>query len=166
VPANAELRSRLSAHGSNSRSWRTHRESPSSAGCLAQGSFASLTTFHARSEDETSITIPGYPRLDCEFAGARTGTLTLRADFATQSDLGDARFGADHWLVRSVNTHAQQRSNFPLTRFGYEIVLGNRAVAAVETYGAGRVWVLPDFRASSRSSCRLSPRRCSTTAGC
>ena len=44
---------------------------PTSAGCLAQGRFASLTTFHARSEDETSITIPGYPRLDCEFTGAR-----------------------------------------------------------------------------------------------
>ena len=118
---------------------------PASAGCLAQGRFASLTTFHARSEDETSITIPGYPRLDCEFTGARAGTLALRADFATQRDSGDARFGADRWLVRSVNTHAKQRSNFPLTRFGYEIVLGKRAVAAVETYGAGRVWVLPDL---------------------
>jgi len=114
-----------------------------SAGCLAQGRFASLTTFHARSTDETSVTIPGYPRLDCEFKGPRTGTLTLRADFATQRDSGGASFGADHWLVRSVNTHAGQRSNFPLTRFGYEIVLDTRVVAAVETYGAGRVWMLP-----------------------
>jgi hypothetical protein len=118
---------------------------PTSAGCLAQGRFASLTTFHARSTDETSITIPGYPRLDCEFTGARTGTLALRADFATQIDLGDARFGTDRWFVRSVNTHATQHSNFPLTRFGYEIVLDNRVAAAVETYGAGRVWVLPEL---------------------
>lgn len=118
---------------------------PASAGCLAQGRFAGLTTFHARSTDETSITIPGFPRLDCEFAGARKGTLALRADFATQRDSGEARFGADHWLVRSVNTHAKQHSNFPWTRFGYEIVLGERVVAAVETYGAGRVWMLPDL---------------------
>ena len=116
---------------------------PTSAGCLAQGKFAGLTTFHGRSTDETSVTIPGFPRLDCEFAGARTGTLALRADFATQRDAGDARFGADRWLVRSVNTHAKQQSNFPLTRFGYEIVLGERVVASVETYGAGRVWMLP-----------------------
>jgi hypothetical protein len=118
---------------------------PTSAGCLAQGRFASFTTFHARSTDETTVTIPGYPRLDCDFTGALTGTIALRADFATQIDVGDARFGADHWLVRSVNTHAGQHSNFPLTRFGYEIVLGNRVVAAVETYGAGRVWVLPEL---------------------
>ena len=44
-----------------------------------------------------------------------------------------------------MNTHAKQRSNFPLTRFGYEIVLGERVVGAVETYGAGRVWMLPDL---------------------
>ena len=118
---------------------------PTSAGCLAQGRFASLTTFHSRSTDETSVTIPGYPRLDCEFKGARVGTLTLRADFVTQRDSGDARFGADTWLVRSVNSHAKQRSNFPLARFGYEIVLGERVVAAVETYGDGRVWMLPDL---------------------
>ena len=146
VPANAE------ASVKAERAWLEYEvvadapgSRPTSAGCLAQGRFASLTTFHARSEDETSITIPGYPRLDCEFKGARTGTLALRADFATQRDSGDARFGAERWLVRSVNTHAQQRGNFPLTRFGYEIVLGERTVAAVGTYGAGRVWVLPEL---------------------
>ena len=86
---------------------------PASAGCLAQGRFASLTTFHARSEDETSVTIPGYPRLDCEFTGARTGTLTLRADFATQIDLGGASFGADRWpCARSTRT----RSSVPTSR--------------------------------------------------
>jgi hypothetical protein len=147
VPANAELSVKAE------RAWiefdvmavDAPGSRPARAGCLAQGRFAALTTFHKRSEDETSVTIPGYPRLDCEFAGARTGTLTLRADFATQIDHGDAVFGADRWVVRSVNTHAKQKSNFPLTRFGYEIVLGERVVAAVETYGAGRVWVLPDL---------------------
>jgi hypothetical protein len=146
VPANSELSVKadraslefdIAADAPGSR--------PASAGCLAQGKFASLTTFHARSEDETSITIPGYPRLDCEFAGARKGTLALRADFVTQRDSGEATFGAERWLVRSVNTHAAQRSNFPLTRFGYEIVLGERVVAAVETFGAGRVWILPEL---------------------
>ena len=118
---------------------------PASVYCLAQGRFASLTKFHARSEDETTITIPGFPRLDCEFAGTRAGTLTLRADFATQIDYGDATFGADRWIVRSVNTHAKQKSKFPLRRFGYEIELGGHVVAAVETYGAGRVWLSPDL---------------------
>jgi len=145
IPANAELSVKTE------RAWLEYEiaaNSPASrvsGGCLAQGRFASLTTFHARSEDETTVTIPGFPRLDCEFSGSRTGTLTLIADFATQIDQGDARFGADHWLVRSVNTHAKQRSNFPLTRFGYEIVLGERVVAAVETYGPGRVWLLPEL---------------------
>jgi len=118
---------------------------PGKAGCLAQGKFASLTKFYARSEDETTITIPGYPRLDCEFAGVRTGTLALHADFATQIDYGDATFGTSRWQVRSVNTHAKQKSNFPLARFGYEIAQGERVVASVETYGAGRVWVLPEL---------------------
>ena len=146
VPANAELSVKAERASLEFEIVADAPESrPASAGCLAQGRFASLTTFHARSEDETSVTIPGYPRLDCEFTGARLGSLTLRADFATQIDLGGARFGAEHWLVRSVNTHAQQRGNFPLTRFGYEITLGNRVVAAVETYGAGRVWVLPEL---------------------
>ncbi|HYJ40271.1 MAG TPA: hypothetical protein VEW08_05735 [Steroidobacteraceae bacterium] len=145
VPANSELSVKAERASLEFEVVADAGSRPASAGCLAQGRFASLTTFHARSEDETSVTIPGFPRLDCEFSGARTGTLALRADFATQRDWGDARFGADHWLVRSVNTHAKQRSNFPLTRFGYEIVLGERVVAAVETYGAGRVWVLPDL---------------------
>jgi hypothetical protein len=146
VPANAELTVKAE------RAWLefevvadTPESRPSSAACLAQGRFASLTKFHARSEDETTITIPGFPRLDCDFRGARTGTLTLRADFATQIDHGEVTFGADQWILRSVNTHSKQRSNFPLARFGYEILLGGRVVAAVETYGAGRVWLLPEL---------------------
>jgi len=144
VPANAELSVKAErawiefavvADGPQSRA--------SSAACLAQGRFASLTRFHERSEDETTITLPGFPRLDCDFAGTRAGTLTLRADFATQIDHGEARFGADQWIVRSVNTHSKQRSSFPLARFGYEIVLGDRVVAAVETYGDRRDWMPP-----------------------
>lgn len=146
VPANAELTFKAERASLEFEVLEDAPASlPTSAGCLAQGRFAGLTTYHGRTTDETSVTIPGYPRLDCEFKGARTGTLTLRADFATQIDLGGATFGADHWLVRSVNTHAKQHSNFPLTRFGYEIVLGEHVVAAVETYGAGRVWMLPEL---------------------
>jgi len=147
VPANAELSVKAERASLEFEVVATDAPAsrPAMAGCLAQGRFASLTKFYARSEDETTITIPGYPRLDCEFAGARKGTLALRADFATQIDSGDATFGGDRWLVRSVNTHAKQRSNFPLTRFGYEIVLGEHVAAAVETFGAGRVWVLPEL---------------------
>jgi len=144
VPANAELSFKAE------RAWLEFdvvADDPASragsAACLAQGRFASLTRFHERSEDETTITLPGFPRLDCDFAGTRAGTLALRADFATQIDHGEARFGSDQWIVRSVNTHSKQRSNFPLARFGYEILQGDRVVAAVETYGAGRVWLLP-----------------------
>ena len=145
VPANAELSLNAERASLEFEVVADAAGSRALAGCLAQGGFASLTRFHSGLEDETSVTIPGYPRLDCEFTGARSGSLTLRADFATQIDVGGASFGADRWLVRSVNTHAKQRSNFPLARFGYEIVLGERVVAAVETYGAGRVWVLPDL---------------------
>jgi hypothetical protein len=152
VPANAELSVKAERASLEFEVVADAPEAhPASAGCLAQGRFASLTTFHARSTDETSVTIPGYPRLDCEFTGALAGTLSLRADFATQRDSGDARFGADTFLVRSVNTHAKQRSNFPLTRFGYEIVLGERVVAAVETYGAGRVWLLPGLSSGQQA---------------
>ena len=146
VPANAELSVKAERA---SLEFEVVADAPgsvaASAGCLAQGRFASYTTYHSRSTDETSVTIPGFPRLDCEFKGTRNGTLSLRPDFATQIDLGEARFGAERWLVRSVNTHANQHSNFPLTRFGYEIVHGEHVVAAVETFGAGRVWMLPEL---------------------
>ena len=146
IPANAELSVKaesawlefdIEADSPGSR--------PASARCLAQGRFASLTKYYERSEDETTITIPGFPRLDCDFGGKSAGTFSLRADFVTQVDHGEAQFGAGRWLVRSVNTHSKQRSNFPLARFGYEIVLGDRVVAAVETHGAGRVWMLPEL---------------------
>jgi len=146
VPANAELSVKAERASLEFEVVEDAPASPpTSAGCLAQGKFAGLTTFHGRSTDETSVAIPGYPRLDCEFAGNRAGTLALRADFATQRDSGDAMFGADRWLVRSVNTHSTQHSNVPLTRFGYEIVLGEHVVAAVETYGAGRVWIIAEL---------------------
>jgi len=148
VPANAELSVKAE------RAWLEFEvvadsagSRPASARCFAQGRFASLTKFYSRSEDETSITIPGFPRLDCDFGGIRAGVLSLRADIATQIDHGDAQFGTDRWLVRSVNTHSKQRSNFPLARFGYEIVMEDRVVAAVETYGKGRVWMLPELPA-------------------
>jgi hypothetical protein len=121
--------------------------SPASAmthgNCLAQGKFASYTTYGARTTDETSVTLPGFPRLDCEFTGTQTGVLTLRADFATQRDSGEAEIDGRRWQVRSVNNFQGQQGSFPLARFGYEVVLENRVVAAVETQGNGRIWMLP-----------------------
>ena len=147
MPSNTELSLTKDRAAIEFEVWASDAQnSPAaSAGCLAQGKFAGYTRYHGRVTDETSVTIPGFPRLDCEFTGARAGTLMLRPDFATQRDSGEATFGKDHWLVRSVNTHEKQRSNFPLARFGYEIVHGDRVVAAVETYGSGRVWVLPEL---------------------
>ena len=121
--------------------------SPASASthgnCLAQGKFASYTTYGSRTTDETAVTLPGFPRLDCEFSGTQTGVLTLRSDFATQRDSGTAEFGARRWQVRSVNNLQNQQGSFPLARFGYEIGLDDRVVAAVEIQGNGRVWMLP-----------------------
>jgi len=147
VPANAEIS--VKAENASLEFEIVSTDAPGSlptfAGCLAQGRFAGYTTFHGRVTDETSITIPGFPRLECEFKGAFSGWLSLRADFATQIDSGESRIGPDHWIVRSVNTHAKQKSKFPLTRFGYEIEIGGHVVAAVETYGAGRVWLSPEL---------------------
>lgn len=110
--------------------------------CLAQGRFAVHTRYHGRVEDETTVTLPGYPRIDCKLAGAR-GMMSLRPDFLTQRDSGLLRFAERSWNVQSVNNLASQRSSFPLARFGYEISSGGKVVAAVETAGKGRVWFSP-----------------------
>ncbi|HEV7609539.1 MAG TPA: hypothetical protein VGO61_19540 [Steroidobacteraceae bacterium] len=111
--------------------------------CIARGRSGTYTTYHGRTTDETSVTVPGYPRVDCEFAGAQAGRLTVRPTFVTQRDLGSAQFGEQLWEIRSVNNLDSQRTEFPLARFGYEIRAGGRVVAAVETWGAGRVWMDP-----------------------
>ncbi|HUQ09024.1 MAG TPA: hypothetical protein VM146_01820 [Steroidobacteraceae bacterium] len=118
--------------------------------CLAQGRFAVHTEFRGRVEDETSVTLPGYPRIDCKLSGASEGRLTLRPDFLTQRDSGLVRFGEHLWNVQSVNNLATQRSSFPLARFGYEFRSGGTVVAAVETAGKGRVWFSAGLAAQER----------------
>jgi hypothetical protein len=111
--------------------------------CQAFGRFAKLTRFDARLTEETEITMPGFPRIDCEFSGGIAGTLASRPVSLTQRDQGTAEFGKSVWQIRSVNQTATQRGNLPLARFGYEGLRDGRVVAAVETTGPGRVWTLP-----------------------
>ena len=114
--------------------------------CVAAGRYGTRTAHRGRTTDETSITLPGYPRLDCEFAGAQSGRLAVRPTFATQRDLGSVQFAGHLWGIRSVNNLESQRTGFPLTRFGYEFRDGGRVVAAVETWGPGRVWMDPTLQ--------------------
>jgi hypothetical protein len=111
--------------------------------CVARGRVARRVAWRGRTTDETSVTIPGYPRIDCEFLGARAGRLSLRPSWLSQRDSGTAEFGGRRWTVESVNNSEAQRTNFPLTRFGYEFSARGTVVAAVETWGAGRVWIDP-----------------------
>jgi hypothetical protein len=124
---------------------RSNGAPPSASGaqCIVRGRSGTHTAYHGRTTDETSITLPGYPRIDCAFTGAQAGRLTVRPAFATQRDFGSAQFGEQLWEIRSVNNVEAQRMNFPLARFGYEIRAGGQVVAAVETWGAGRVWMDP-----------------------
>ncbi|HEV7606637.1 MAG TPA: hypothetical protein VGO61_04835 [Steroidobacteraceae bacterium] len=115
--------------------------SSTAAQCIARGRFGAHNAYRGRTTEETSVTLPGYPRIDCEFAGAHSGRLTLRPTFVTQRDFGSAQFGEQLWEIRSVNNLDSQRTGFPLLRFGYEFRAGGRVVAAVETWGAGRVWI-------------------------
>jgi hypothetical protein len=111
--------------------------------CIARGRFAKHVAYGGRTTDETSVNVPGYPRIDCEFSGAQAGQLSLRPSWLSQRDSGAAEFGARSWTVESVNTAITQRSNFPLAPFGYEFSSNGKVVAAVETWGAGRVWIDP-----------------------
>jgi hypothetical protein len=142
LPRNAEL-SVAGERASVQFDLGSQASAPTHGNCLAQGKFSTYTTYGTRTTNETSVTLPGFPRLDCEFKGALTGVLALRPDFATQRDSGVADFGGQRWQVRSVNHLQGQKGSFPLARFGYEFVLDDRVVAAVETHGNGRIWMLP-----------------------
>ena len=142
LPRNAEL-SVAGERASVQFDLGSPASAPTHGNCLAQGKFSTYTTYGTRTTNETSVTLPGFPRLDCEFSGAYTGVMSLRTDFATQRDSGVADFGARRWEVRSVNNLQAQKGSFPLARFGYEFLLDDRVVAAVETQGNGRIWMLP-----------------------
>jgi hypothetical protein len=111
--------------------------------CQAFGRIARLARFDARVTDETEVTMPGFPRIDCEFSGGIAGTLDSRPVSLAQRDQGTAEFGKSVWQIRSVNQTATQLGNLPLARLGYEGLQDGRVVAAVETIGPGRVWTLP-----------------------
>ena len=111
--------------------------------CIARGRFARHSARNGRLTDETSVNVPGYPRFDCEFSGARTGVLAIQPSWLTQRDSGTAEFGGHRWTVESVNDVESQRTTVPLARFGYQLSSNGVVVAAVETFGAGRVWIDP-----------------------
>jgi hypothetical protein len=119
--------------------------------CQAFGRFAKRTRFDGRYTDETEITLPGFPRIECGFSGGIAGTLESRPVSMTQRDRGTADFGTSIWQIRSVNQNATQRGNLPLARFGYEGLRDGRVVAAVETTGPGRVWTLPGLTQQQQS---------------
>lgn len=111
--------------------------------CVARGRFAKHVASNGRVTDESAVNLPGYPRIDCQFSGARPGRLSLQPSWLSQRDSGTAEFGGRRWAVESVNNVEAQRSNFPLAPFGYEFRSNGKVVAAVETWGAGRVWIDP-----------------------
>jgi hypothetical protein len=123
---------------------------PALSQCLAQGRFAVHTEYRGNTTDETTVTLPGYPRVDCKLAGPHRGYLSLRPAFISQRDSGLLQIGEKVWNVQSVNNLASQRSNFPLARFGYEFISGGKVVAAVETAGTGRVWIQPGLPEGDR----------------
>ena len=83
------------------------------------------------------------PALACGFQGAGDGTLRLRTT-ATNAEQGEAVFGRRTFTVRSIRNF--QGSDWPSGEaLGYEILLDDWTVAAVETINQGRVWMDPDL---------------------
>lgn len=111
--------------------------------CVAHGRFAKHVAHNGRMTDETSVTLPGYPRFDCQFSGAKSGQLSLQPSWLSQRDSGTVEFGGQRWTVESVNNVESQRTKIPLPSFGYQFSSKGKVVAAVETWGPGRVWIDP-----------------------
>jgi hypothetical protein len=109
--------------------------------CTARGRFAKRVATSGRVTDETQVNVSGYPRIDCEFSGAQSGQLSLQPSWLSQRDSGTVEFGDLRWTVESVDSG-------PVARFGYEFSSNGKVVAAVETYGAGRVWIDPSLDAA------------------
>jgi len=92
-----------------------------------------------RRSNETSLTLPGYPRIDCTFSGAQAGLVAVQAAPITLYETGHADMSGARWQVRSVGKVA---------RLGYELLLGSEVVATVETASTGRVWISPTLDAA------------------
>ncbi|MBK7116823.1 MAG: hypothetical protein IPH71_12520 [Proteobacteria bacterium] len=95
---------------------------------------------------KTSLTLPGYPRIDCTFGGALTGVLATQAAAVTLFETGHADLAGTQWQIRSVGK---------VVRLGYELLLGGSVVATVETASMGRVWLQPTLEVA-RQQKRLS----------
>lgn len=92
-----------------------------------------------RRSNETSLTLPGYPRIDCTFSGAQPGLLAVQAAPVTLYETGHADLAGARWHIRSVGK---------LVRLGYELLLDDQVVATVETASIGRLWMLPTLDAA------------------
>jgi hypothetical protein len=113
------------------------------ANCLAQGRFAGVTEYRGRVTDSTEITLPGYPRVNCDFTGAHQGTLALRVtNYVSQRDSGDVELNGHKWSIRSINN--LQSGSFPVARLGYEILADEKVLASVETWTIGKLWLSPN----------------------
>jgi len=113
------------------------------ADCVAELRLANRSVETFDKSDETEITQPGFPQLDCKFSGSQTGRLSIHADFSTQRDHGSAQFPQASWQLRSVS--ALEQGHTPWARFGHEFLRDDRVLGAVETIGDGRVWMHPDL---------------------
>jgi hypothetical protein len=145
LPRNTQLSHEYDQAWSQFEVTSTAVPSPTTANCLAQGMFTSLIKENGRVTDTTEVTLPGYPRVNCDFSGTQHGTLAMQADFPSQRDAGTAEINGHLWRIRSVNTFATQSSNFPFARLGFEIVLEDRVVGAVETWNFGKLWMDPNL---------------------
>ncbi|MGH9458118.1 MAG: hypothetical protein ACRD2J_10835 [Thermoanaerobaculia bacterium] len=89
------------------------------------------------------------PALACAYRDSRgDGTLRIR-NKATMGAEGTLRFAGDEWTVRSV--HRLEGSRIPAgDPVGWEIVDGDRVIAAVETINRGRVWIDPSLVPATR----------------
>jgi hypothetical protein len=114
-----------------------------SADCVAEQRDINHLQGNWEESDETELTQPGYPILDCRFTGPQLGRMGLHADFTTLRDSGTVRIPGADWDVRSINHGENERAYLALNRFGYELLQDGQVVAAVETFGDGRVWMQP-----------------------
>ncbi len=112
---------------------------PTQARCETRTMAGDHSKQSGRREDETSLTLPGYPRIYCTFSGAQPGLLSTQAAPVTLYETGHAEMSGARWYIHSVGKVA---------RLGYELQLDGQVVATVETASTGRLWMLPSLDAA------------------